>query len=105
MKPRRRVAVELCKKLRHPMGGALANAHRFDPAAHAASDAAPPTGRPSVEEPKNLRPSVALRAMEERPRSAVREPEQREPNRKSDLAELNNGRRHLGRNLACGPQT
>jgi hypothetical protein len=105
MKPRRRVAVELGKKLRHPMGGALANTHRLDPAAHTASDAAEPASWPSVEEPKNLRPSVALRTMEERPRSAVREPEQREPNRKPDVAELNDGLSHIGRDRACGPQT
>ena len=105
MKPRRRVAVELGEKLPHAMGGALANAHGFDPAAHAATDAAPTANWSSVEKPKNLRLSVALRATEKRPRSAVREPEQCEPDRKADLVELNNGRRHLGRDLACGPQT
>jgi hypothetical protein len=41
------------------------------------NSAATPTGRLSVEEPENLRLSVALRATEKRPRSAVREPEQR----------------------------
>ena len=97
MKPRWRVAVELGKKLPDAMGGALANAHRFDPAADAAVDAATSTGRLPVEEPENLRKSVALRATEKRPRSAVREPEQRERGR---LAELNNGRRHLDRDLA-----
>jgi hypothetical protein len=105
MKPRWRVAIELGKKLRHPMGGALMNAHWLHPATDAATDATPPTGWSFVEKPQNLRLSVALRAMEQRPRSAVRESAQREPYRKPDLAELNNGRRRLGRDLAYGPQT
>jgi hypothetical protein len=100
VKPLRLRAVEPGEKLGDADFGALAWTHGPRARSYAALDTAEPTDGPAFEQPQNLRPSIALRATEEAPRPAVWEPARPDAHRKFAVAQPDDGRRALSRDLA-----